>query len=166
MFYDEFVVWIQKTLKSQNLDLYIIFSSFLSEFLSRSVNFEDRVLIFWDNHPETYTNGSIFSDFWISMAKYVFKLLKHNPPADFKKKFTSFFGLRKNTSKIDGKAPLLAQWDATNTSKVDGKAPTFRSALAGRIFWWQIIEQRHKSQRIANYLALPLTIACPHANRL
>ena len=32
--------------------------------------------------------------------------------------------------------------------------------------WWQIIDQRHKSQRIAIYMALPRTIARPHANRL
>ena len=82
MSYDEFVVWIQKTLKSENLDLYIIFSSFLSEFLSRSVNFEDRVLIFWDNHPETYKNGPTVSDLPICKAKYVFKLLESKPPAE------------------------------------------------------------------------------------
>ena len=164
MFYDEFVVWIQKTLKSGS----IYYFQFTFE---RFFGLEASILKLESSYFETITLKHIemglpsqicrfarlnmFSSFWNSSRQLkIWKI------------FISFFGLRKNTSKIDGKAPLLAQWDATNTSKVDGKAPTFRSALAGRIFWWQIIEQRHKSQRIANYLALPLTIACPHANRL
>ena len=72
--------------------------------------------------------------------------------------------LTRRTKMTCARAQVTAMRQAAQPNVLSPPHP--RTQLSALQLWWQIIDQRHKSQRIAIYMALPSTIARPHANRL